>query len=170
MLGLSRKRLNLFLLLFVSIVGFGLLLVSRFNATDVTPASKAVQGSSGEVRAEALQPTDKTELAQTDLMEVKPSPAVMSAERALPQQGAPGYINACQKMKAIYTNERNNHLQAEANRFAAALQEIINKYHREGKSFSPAEKFAHARETHRHEAFLGQINDQHHKQLKNLNC
>lgn len=157
-------------LVFASIVGFGLLLVSRFNATDITPASNAVQGASQEVKAEPLTPTDKPELAQTDLIEVKPSHEVATAEEAMPAQGEPGYRSACQKMKQMYTNDQNAKLQTENSRFAAAQQDIINKYNREGRSFSSGEKSAHAREVSRHDWLLRQITAQYQKQLNKLSC
>jgi hypothetical protein len=166
----SRKRLTLSLLTFISIVGFGLLLVSRFNATNITPASNAVQGSPQEIQAEPLQATDKTELAKTDLIKVTPSEKVKSAEQAMPKQGSRGYHYACQNMKRMYTEERNDKLQAEAKRFAAAQQEITNKYNREGRSFSLAEKLAHTLETRRHEIIVKQINEQYRRQLTNLSC
>lgn len=166
----SWKRLPLFFLVFASIVGFGLLLVSRFNATDITPASNAVQGTSREVKAEPLTPTDKPEIAQTDLIEVKPSHEVATAEEAMPAQGEPGYRSACQKMKQMYINDQNAKLQAENSRFAAAQQDITNKYNREGRSFSSGEKSAHAREASRHDWLLRQITAQYQKQLNKLGC
>lgn len=166
----SRKRLTLYMLSFVSIVGFGLLLVSRFNATAITPASNAVENSAEQNQAEPMKPTDKTEVAQTDLIAVTPSSEVTSAEQALPREDAPGYRSACQNMKLMYTNEHSSKLQAENNRYASARQQITNTYNREGKSFSKSEKFAHAWETKRHESIVEQINAQYQKQLKKLSC
>jgi hypothetical protein len=167
---IGRKRLNLYLLAFVSIVGFGLLLVSRFNDTKITPSSSAVQSTASTDQTQPLQPTDKTELAPTDLIEVAPSDKIKNAEQALPAAGSQGYQTACQNMKTMYTNERDAKLQAESNRFAATQQEIINKFNREGKSFSPAQKAAQAAEAKRHDTLVRQINDQYQKQLKNLSC
>jgi hypothetical protein len=167
---LNRKRLSLFFLTFVSIVGFGLLLVSRFNATAITPAANAVQGSLKATQTETLQPTEKTELAQSDLTEVQPSEKITSTEQTMPQQGAPGYMSACQNMRQMYVDEHNTKLHEETNRFVAAQQDIINKYNRDGKSFSIAQKTAQAREASRHENIMRQINDQYQKQLKKLEC
>ncbi len=147
-----------------------MLLVSRFNATGITPASSTVQGSSEESKTEPLQPTDKIELAQTELVVVNPSEEVVSAEQAMPSQSQPGYQTACQNMKGMYTGERDTKLQAEASRFDNMKQDIINKYNREGKSFSIAQKAAQLREAARHEGVLKQISDQYEKQLKNLSC
>jgi hypothetical protein len=166
----SRQRLTVSILVFISIVGFGLLLTSRFYATNVTPASNAVQGSSREEQAEPLKITDKTELKQTDLIGVEPSTEVISAEKALPEQGSPGYRSACQNMKRLYIYEHTQKLQAEESRFTNTQQEIINKYSREGKSFSLAQKLAQAWEVKRHETIVKQINDQYQKQLNNLSC
>ena len=168
--GLGRKRLNIYFIVFISIVGFGLLLVARFSATNITPASSSVQDSAQKSQAEPMQPTDKPEIAQTDLIEVQPSEAVTSAEEAMPGQNAPGYLTACQKMKQMYSSDHNTKIQSESNRFAKAQQDIINKYSKEGRSFSPAEKNAQSREQNRHDWLVKQIDGQYQKQLHGLSC
>lgn len=162
--GMSRKRLNLLLLSFVLITGFGLLFVTRFNATNINPANKAVQNTSQKNQTDVLQPSDKTELPQTDTMELK------SAEQAMPQQGTAGYATACQNLKQMYIEEHSAKLRAEAGRFAASQQEIINKYNQAGKSFSLGEKSAHYREKIRNDRTVKEINAQLTKQLETLGC
>jgi hypothetical protein len=167
---LSRKRLYVFVFIFTSIVGFGLLLVSRFNATAITPATNAVEGAPEAGQTELLKPTDKTELVQTDLMAAEPSSEITAAEQAMPERGTWGYRSACQNMKLMYANERTEKLRAESGRFTAMQQEIINRYNRDGRSFSTAQKLAQAREARRHESIMKQITKQYQKQLKNLSC
>lgn len=168
--GVSRKRLGLSGLIFVSIVGFGILLVSRFNATNITPANNSVQSSPETSQTASLQATDKVELGETDLIEVKPSEEITTAEQAMPQEGTNGYRTACLNMKQMYTSEREAKLQAESSRSAAAKQEIINKYNRDGKSFSTSEKISRLKEATRHEGILKQLDKQYQQQLKKLGC
>lgn len=164
------RKLGFFLLVFVSIVGFGVLLVSRFNQTDITPAAKTVPGSPEAAQATPLQPTDKVELSQTDLIEVKPSETVTSAEQAMPAPTAPAYPTACQRLKSLYTTDHDSKVRSEDSRHGSAQQSIINKYSKEGRSFSSSQKLAQTLEAKRHDLILKQLGDQLQRQLRKLNC
>jgi hypothetical protein len=164
----GRVKLSFFILVFFSIVGFGTLLVSRFHATAIHPPVNSMSNSNQESKAELMQPTDKAEIAQTEL--IQPSEAVIRAEQALPAQGAASYPNACQQMKQMYANDYHAKMQAENNRHQSAKQDIVNRYNREGLSFSKMQKAAEAYEARRHEQIVKHLADQYQKQLRSLSC
>lgn len=164
------RKLAFFSLIFVSIVGFGVLLVSRFNQTDIKPAASKVSGGQEASQTELLTPTDKVELSPTDLIEVKPSEKVTNAEQSLPAAATPAYPSACQRLKNLYNSEYGAKVQAEASRYQKAQQNIINRYSKAGMSFSSSQKFAQSLESQRHDLILKQLHDQLQRQLSRLNC
>lgn len=169
-IAIGRKRLVLNILVFIGIVAFGLVLVSRFNSSSIHPSSNPARGSNESPQTEQLQQTDKTEIAQTDLIGIEPSEAVVKAERAMPPETASSYYWACKKMKHMYIDDQTEKTRTENDRFNRAWQDIINKYNREGRSFSSDEKQAQVKEQKRHHMMLGQITDKYNRHLNKLKC
>ena len=158
------------LFMVIGILAFGAIIFARFHQTNISSSTQTKHDTSGQVKAEQLQETDKVELSQTELIAVEPSKAVTSAEQAMPSNTESTYQTACQKLKQLYLSENTAKQAAEDTRYKEAQQSIINKYSSANLSFSTKQKAAQSLETKRHDLIIAQLTQQLKNQLKSINC
>jgi hypothetical protein len=94
----------------------------------------------------------------------------MTAQRNIPAQAADNYKAACLSLKAGYTSDYDKNVKAEKSRNWTSQQNIMDKYSRQGMSFSKSQKQAQQKETSLHESTLDQLKKQYDKQLASLGC
>lgn len=166
----SWRSISFSIVILVGVIAFSAVMVSRYQQNSTPPSTERSQGTTEQVKAEALAATDKTELPQTEMIPVEPSTAVTSAEKSLPDAQASAYQMACHKLKEMYVSENAAKQAEEKRRYVQAQQAIINKYSAAGMSFSLKQKTTQSFEAKRHDTVMKQLEAQFRKQLSSIRC
>lgn len=166
--GISRIKLGV---VFAAIAIISSIAVSIAIATYHKNTLENGTTAAPNAQAGLLSSTDKTEMPTESLVAPPPVPdEVTAAERQMAKAVASTYNDACHNLKAMYTTERDRNLQVENDTHKANQQDIINKFSKEGLSFSSTHKSTQSKELNRHNGLLDQIGKQYTQQLKSLSC
>jgi hypothetical protein len=167
----SHVKNSLLLVFFVTIIVVGFFLGIKNYL--IGPSGNANDRNSQvlQEKTDLLIPTDKSELGTEVLIDPPQVPSeVVAAEAQLPVATAPAYRDACKELKTMYTTERDENVNKENIAFKSNQQAIVNKFSKDGMSFSSAQKLAQTKELKRHNAMLEQIEKLYQKQVKTVSC
>lgn len=160
-----------FAVVIVAVVAVTLLVVQY--ASSSSPSSVLQENSVPQQtdKLSNLEPTTNTETAQLELdTSTQADTAETVPTQPLPEPTDSSYESACQKAKDDYTAEYDAAIQVENTKHRSNQQIIMNKYSKEGMSFSSVQKNVQAKETQRHNSELKALEIKHDAKVSSLEC
>lgn len=164
-------NLKIRIALVIAVLAFGTLAaLYSFNTTRDTGA--AYQGDKPSMLKNKVDSIEPSTISETPQLELDTSSQTSDGQVApsLPPAGEAGYTHACQKAKTSLKSEYDNAVGVENNKYRSNQQIILDRYVRDGLSFSSILKTVQGTETRRHNNELKVLETNYKKQLSSLNC